>query len=146
MCQRKGYYLSCITKRIDNIQSKYAGFYAPRFIKVSPRFDYSIDNYQAEGLCNKNNNKFIKSEYNNFQEWKNAIIDNKPMRYVAMRGMFAVCKENILHIDKEIYKNLLKSLSVGDNIENGHFAERVWAHLFKQYNFISQKCDTLKTE
>ena len=58
-----------------------------------------------------------------------------------MRGMFAVCKENILHIKKEIYTNLLESLSVGDNIENGHFAERIWAHLFRQYSF-----DLLKTE
>ena len=57
------------------------------------------------------------------------------MRYVSMRGMFIVCKENILHIDKKIYTNLLESLSVGDNIENGHFAERIWAHLFRQYSF-----------
>ena len=52
-----------------------------------------------------------------------------------MRGMFIVCKENIKHIDLQIYKNLLESLSVGDNIENGHFAERIWAHLFRQYSF-----------
>ena len=57
------------------------------------------------------------------------------MRYVAMRGMFAVRKENILHIDRKVYLNLLESLSVGDNIENGHFAERIWAHLFRQYSF-----------
>ena len=54
-----------------------------------------------------------------------------------MRGMFGVSKENILHIDKKIYSNLLESLSVGDNIENGHFAERIWAHLFRQYAFDS---------
>ena len=52
-----------------------------------------------------------------------------------MRCMFAVNKENILHINKEIYERLLHSLSVGDNIENGHFAERIWAHLFRQYSF-----------
>ena len=52
--------------------------------------------------------------------------------------MFAVAKENILHIDKKIYENLLQSLSVGDNIENGHYAERIWAHLFKQYSDVQQ--------
>ena len=55
-----------------------------------------------------------------------------------MRGMFAVCRENIKHISKDIYDNLLLSLSVGDNIENGHFAERIWAHLFRQYSFDIQ--------
>jgi len=104
-------------------------------MKVSPRFNYNIETYQAEGACNRNNNPFIKSEYSDFQEWKKALIDDRPMRYLTMRGMFAVCKENILHIKKEIYTNLLNSLSVGDNIENGHFAERIWAHLFRQYSF-----------
>ena len=48
---------------------------------------------------------------------------------------------NIQFINKEVYQNLLTSLSVGDNIENGHFAERIWAHLFRQYSF-----DVMKTE
>jgi hypothetical protein len=98
-------------------------------------FNYTIDNYQAEGYCNKNDNPFIKSEYPDFQAWKNDLIDTRPIRYLGLRGMFAVGKENIEHIDKKIYQNLLTSLSVGDNIENGHFAERIWAHLFRQYSF-----------
>ena len=137
MCKKKGSYLSSIIKRI-NVMRKYSGFYAPRFHKITPSFNYSIDNYQAEGSCNRNGNKFIKSEYSDFQEWKNTLIDNRPMRYLAMRGMFSVSKENILHIKKEIYTNLKESLSVGDNIENGHFAERIWGHLFRQYSFDSK--------
>jgi len=139
MCYKKGAYLSAIRNKLNVVKEKYNGFYSPRFHKISPKFNYTIDNYQAEGVCNRNGNAFIKSEYTDFQEWKNAIIDTRPMRYVGMRGMFAVCKENILHIDKKIYENLLKSLSVGDNIENGHFAERIWAHLFRQYSFDSIK-------
>ena len=54
------------------------------------------------------------------------------MKYLAMRGMFMICRENIKHISLDVYNNLLTSLSVGDNIENGHFAERIWAHLFTQ--------------
>jgi len=132
MCKKKGYYLSSIMRRVENTKTKYNGFYSPRFHHISPKFNYNIDNYQAEGLCNRNDNPFIKSEYTDFQAWKLAIIDDIPMKYVAMRGMFAVCKENIKFIKKEIYENLTKSLSVGDNIENGHFAERIWAHLFRQ--------------
>ena len=132
MCQKKGHYLSAIIKRVNSMD-KYSGFFGPRFHKVGNNFNYSIDNYQAEGMCNRNGNKFVKSEYPDFQAWKKAIIDEHPMSYIAMRGMFAVSRANITHIDKAVYERLKLSLSVGDNIENGHFAERIWAHLFKQY-------------
>jgi len=135
MCYAKGSYLSGINKRIDILRERYRGFFAPRFNKVSRNFNYSIDNYRAEGICNRNDNPFIKSEYPDFQTWKAAIIDDRPLRYVAMRGMFAVCRENIKHVSKSIYENILASVSVGDNIENGHFAERIWAHLFRQHSF-----------
>ena len=137
MCPRKGAYLNQIIRNIKNttnFKQKYNGFYAPRFRKVPECYNYNIDNYQAEGACNRNNNPFIKSEYTNFQTWKNAIIDTHPIKYLAMRGIFIVCKENIKHISKDIYDRLIVSLSVGDNIENGHFTERIWAHLFRQYS------------
>ena len=137
MCYAKGSYLTGINKRIPIYNERYRGFFSPRFSKIGKNFNYSIENYQAEGKCNRNDNAFIRSEYKDFQEWKNAIIDDLPMRYVAMRGMFIVNRNNIKHIDKSIYINLLQSLSVGDNIENGHFAERVWAHLFKQYSYLT---------
>jgi hypothetical protein len=137
MSPRKGAYFSSIIRRgVKNVKTVYKGFYSPRFKKVGSNFNYNISEYEPEGVCNRNNgNKFIKSEYSDFQEWKKAIIDDRPIKYIAMRGIFAVCKENIKHVDKKIYENLLKSLSVGDNIENGHFAERIWAHLFRQYAF-----------
>ena len=131
ICQHKEHYLESIIRRIKSI-NKYKGFYGPRFHIVSKNFNYNIDNYKAEGRINTNDNPFIKSEYKDFQEWKNALIDTLPMHFVSMRGMFMVSKENIKYISKDIYINLLNSLSVGDNIENGHFAERIWAHLFKQ--------------
>ena len=142
MCLKKGHYLNAMRKRFDIVKERYKGFYSPRFYKVNPNtFNYTIDNYQAEGYCNRNNNPFIKSEYTDFRTWKEAIIDTRPIRYIGMRGMFIVSKENIQFINKEVYQNLLTSLSVGDNIENGHFAERIWAHLFRQYSF-----DVMKTE
>ena len=149
MCLKKGAYLNAMRKRFDIVKERYNGFYSPRFYKVNPNtFNYSIQEYQAEGYCNKNDNPFIKSEYPDFIAWKNALIDDRPIRYTAMRGMFVVSKENVLHIKKGIYENLLKSLSVGDNIENGHFAERIWGHLFRQYSFDkiekTETCDFVK--
>jgi len=134
MCRMKGAYLSYIVSNLKNIKTRYKGFFSPRFHRVSKKFNYSIDSYVSEGLCNKNDNPFIKSEYKDFQDWKTKLVDSIPVKFIAMRGMFAVCKENTHFIDKSIYNNLLESLSVGDNIENGHFAERIWAHLFKQYH------------
>jgi len=133
MCKSKGYYLSAITKKLKTVKEKYKGFYSPRFHIVSSNYNYTINDYKAEGFCNKNDNPFIKSEYPDLQTWKKSIIDNIDIKYVAMRGMFVVCRDNIKHIDKSIYENLRASLSIGDNIENGHFAERIWAHLFKQF-------------
>ena len=132
MCSKKGLYLSMLKKNLQKIKTKYHGFYAPRCFKVIDSFDYSINNYEPLGKCNRNKNKFIKSEYPSLKAWKSAIIDDVPLEYIQFRGMFMVSRENILYIKKNIYDNLLKSLSVGDNIENGHYAERIWAHLFKQ--------------
>jgi hypothetical protein len=136
MSEKNGKYFSAINRSLKNLDTYYKGFFAPRFKKVSSNFNYTISNYEPEGICNRNNgNFFVKSEFKDFQTWKDQVIDTRPIKYVCMRCMFAVNKNNILHINKEVYERLLKSLSVGDNIENGHFAERIWAHLFRQYSF-----------
>jgi hypothetical protein len=134
MCIRKGEYLFSIKKNIQKLKLKHRGFFAPRFHKVSENFNFSRETYMASGICNRNNNPFIKSEYKTLKDWKSALIDDIPLKYIQYRGMFAVSKENILYINKTIYENILNSLSIGDNIENGHYAERIWAHLFKQYS------------
>jgi len=147
MCMKKGHYLNAMRKRFNLVKDRYHGYYSPRFHKVnSATFNYSIDGYQAEGFCNRNNNPFIKSQFKDFREWKESVVDTRPIHYVGMRGMFIVSKENILHIDRNIYSNLLESLSVGDNIENGHFAERIWAHLFRQYSFDIVKTGSVDTK
>jgi hypothetical protein len=98
MSERKGRYFTMITRRLNKIKSGYKGFYAPRFIKVGSKFNYNIDKYVPEGICNRNGNPLIKSTHIDFQDWKVSLIDSRPMKYVCMRGMFAVCKENILHL------------------------------------------------
>jgi hypothetical protein len=135
MSERKGRYFTMIARRLNKIITNYKGFYAPRFFKVSNNYNYNINDYVPEGICNRNGNPLIKSTYVDFQDWKVSVVDSRPIKYVCMRGMFAVGRDNILHIDKALYERLLESLSVGDNIENGHFAERIWAHLFRQYSF-----------
>jgi len=131
MCRRKGHYLFKLIRNLPRVKH-FGGFYASRYFKTTPDFDFKRDSFTESGKCNRNGNKFINSEYSSFQSWKRALIDDNPMQYVQYRGMFAVSKENILSVDKQVYENILSSLSIGDNIENGHYAERIWAHLFKR--------------
>lgn len=131
----KGKYFSMMMKIVRSglLVPKYKGFYAPRRAVGYDGYNFTRIDYQASGLCNRNNNPFIRSEYPDLQTWKNALIDNLPLKYIAYRGMFMVARDNILFIEKKVYENLLESLSVGDNIENGHYAERIWAHIFLQF-------------
>jgi len=138
MNEKKGKYFAAVNGSLKKLNSNYKGFFAPRFRKVSSSFNYSINNYEPESIPNRfgiNNVVFVKSEYPDFKHWKESVIDTRPINYISMRSTFAVSRNNILHINKEIYERILESLSVGDNTENAHFVERIWAHLFRQYSF-----------
>ena len=56
------------------------------------------------------------------------IFDRKLMP-VCYGGQFAVVKENIERVGHKGFTNLRNALRRGDNIEEGHFAERLWAAL-----------------
>ena len=60
MCHRKGAYLSAMRKKLPHTKDYFGGFYSPRFSIVQCDYNYTIDNYQAEGKCNRNENKFVK--------------------------------------------------------------------------------------
>lgn len=125
----KGMYLSKIKKQI--IKNEISGFYSPRSIIVPPDYNY-ITNvpHESKIFCNVNNNPFIKSEYPSLLDYKEALIDNTSITHVSLRSMFVVHSKNITRKGKEIYENILKSLSTGDNLENCQYVERLWAHIF----------------
>ena len=58
----------------------------------------------------------------------------KPGRLVPVcyGGQFAVKRENVERVSREGWDNLAKSLVRGDNVEEGHFAERSWGALLTQ--------------
>lgn len=135
MNPEKGKYLGNIVKNIESIETRHKGFYSPRFKKVSTKYNFSKKEFNEKINRNVNNTEFIPSEWATFKDFKKALIDDRPIHYIAFRGMFIVCKENIKHISPEIYYNILKSTSVGENSENQMYVERIWAHLFRQYSF-----------
>ena len=73
------------------------------------------------------------SEYESFKDWKAAlnITLQTPYTPVCMGGMFSTTISQIKR-HKSLWKTIEKKLSRGDNIEEGHFAERSWAGLLSK--------------
>eukprot|EP00980_Cylindrotheca_fusiformis_P000090 scaffold19_cov114-Cylindrotheca_fusiformis.AAC.37 len=49
---------------------------------------------------------------------------------VCLGGIFAASVKSIKKVKKEVWKAAERSLSRGDNIQEGHYMERIWALLF----------------
>ena len=72
----------------------------------------------------------IPSKFKSLEDFKNKLINSKDINYVTYFGVFIVTKNIIKNNTLERYKNLIDQMNDGDNLENGHFMERLWAHLF----------------
>ncbi len=80
---------------------------------------------------------FHNEKYRNLGEW----IDRLKLHPVAVSqnivpvcygGVFAVTASQIARHSKPVWKAIEKSLSRGDNIIEGHYAERIWAPLLSK--------------
>ncbi len=73
---------------------------------------------------------FKSNEYKKLKDWREAIgikMPNAKAVPVCYGGVFAAKRKNILNQSKDVWDRMLESLSRGDNIIEGHFAERLWA-------------------
>ena len=113
----------------------------PNFLNTGMKYDYAytmrMPSHCAAHSSNKRYNflgyedcKIVPSNHNSLEHFKNSLINKRDITSVTYYGVFVVKKNLILKNDKNIYKNLLNELNNGDNVENGHFMERLWAHLF----------------
>jgi len=131
MNPQKGKYLGNIIKNIKNID-KYSGFYSPKFKKVNKNYNYVIKEKNInENSRNINNSEVTKSEYTSLLDFKNQLINDKPLKYISFRSQFIVSKENILKVPLSLFKDIEKVVSVGENCDSCYYLERLWAHLFK---------------
>merc|ERR1712071_190014 len=90
--------------------------------------EYLIDREKSHGY--KNDNNGFKSKYNNMSEWLSDLdIDLPSITRICFGGIFAAKVSNILSVPEEVLISMEQSLSRDNNIEEGHFAERVWAGL-----------------
>lgn len=89
---------------------------ANRFIRAKPRGVY---NWTREILKNtKDKNKILKR------------IENGDNELICYSGIFAVKKSALQNNTRIVYQKLCDGLQNGDNIEAGHYVERLWGLLF----------------
>lgn len=85
----------------------------------------------ANGRRVWNDSTGFKSPFRNLGHWLESLDISlpSPLTPVCYGGVFAVKLAKIKSIPKAKLEALANSLSRGDNIEEGHFAERTWAGL-----------------
>ena len=72
-----------------------------------------------------------------FAEMMNIKSKTPLLTPVCMRGNFAVSAKSIVSYSKDFYIKLLEALFRGDNIEEGHYLERLWGAIFTRQLFRS---------
>jgi len=102
--------------------------------------EFSIKDGWVRELDRDSNEVFV-SEYVDLGEWVGALNLSvpAPLTPVCYGGTFAATVSQI-QAKKPLWSSIEKSLSRGDNIEEGHFCERVWAGLLSKP--ISKHCET----
>jgi len=96
-----------------------APFDKSAFYRTDELRRFLIANHKAEN---------IKSPHENLGAWADALGIElpSPLTPVCYGGNFAV-KATQIYAKKDLMSKMAESLSRGDNIEEGHFAERAWA-------------------
>lgn len=90
---------------------------------------YTISEYHR---LERDENSVFKSKFQNLGEWSESIglvFPDSEYINVCYGGNFFVQKKGMLSQSEDTWTNMAISLSRGDNIEEGHFAERSWASI-----------------
>ena len=95
---------------------------------------FHIDQYAREET--RDFSLGFKSEYRNLDHWLKSLslkdYIQQPLTPVCYGGIFLTTRHQILKYPSSMYERIAQSLSRGDNIEEGHFAERTWAALLSK--------------
>jgi hypothetical protein len=101
-----------------------------QFHDTSALKSFKLKKYRSKEAAFDNSG--FESIYANMSEWLDAMKISLPSRFtpVCYGGSFAVKVSQIVNLPSETWSAIDKSLSRGNNIEEGHFAERAWAGMF----------------
>ena len=94
---------------------------------------YSMSDYvyRPELYAHMTQTEKFKSNFINLGEWVHFLETKIPetLSEVCYGGTFVASMHSIQSQSHNVWRNMERSLSRGSNIEEGHFAERVWAGL-----------------
>ncbi len=120
-------------KTIVNDVSISAYHYVDALLEFSI-YKYSRGNrngYKSDGVKFDSGNETLAEYYNYLARFtsRDIIPPKQELVQVCYGGKFAASVENIKKIEPSLWKALENSLTRGDNIQEGHYAERIWAYL-----------------
>jgi hypothetical protein len=114
--------------------------YEEKYTNVKDHYENFIINYwNPRHESNREENYKINSDYGHsiihselrpFSRWYNTHFGNMHTQYVSLWCIFAVNPNSIRMRSRDFYKNILDELSVGPNVEVGHYLERAWQAVF----------------
>ena len=97
-------------------------------------YNFVMEKYQMRNIDNNkmnNLNDTMLSSIRPFGLWYHLFFDEIDTRIVCYYGILAVSRDDILSRPKSFYEEILNHLSVGDNLEAGHYVERSWGAIFR---------------
>ena len=97
-------------------------------------FGFNLNHYSR--VKRDKNDIFLSMEYPTLKSWYDDVGFRPPPSKtvpVCYTGVFAIKKRQIFNHPKKVWDTMVKTLTRGDNIIEGHYAERTWANVLS-YN------------
>ncbi len=106
--------------------------------------DFQMKRYQTMSKSNrKDDSRVIPATDRPFGEWYRARFNRTCPVLINYHGLFAVSCESIRSVPLKRWRELRDELSVGDNLEVGHFMERTWFSLLTQKHDLNDQMNDL---
>ena len=101
--------------------------------------DFQIDYWLGTNVKNQelNPSGYLEAcEYRPFSKWYERFFNkDEIINWWSYNSIFAVDRRDILQHPRERYEDLIRGLEKGNNVEEGHYIERVWAAVFHPLNY-----------
>ena len=113
------------------VRGRMKHFFISAYHEVKTLFKFNIDKYERNAKGYASDGVEFKSVYANVGSFYDSLGAGPlpEIVQVCYGGAFAASVSNIKKRDMPIWKALEKTLSRGNNIAEGHYAERSWAYL-----------------
>ena len=107
-------------------------FFLSAYHETKTLLDFKMDDYGRNIKQYDSDGIEFKSTHTSLRSWYASLgIEGPPAEVVQVcyGGVFAASVSNIMKTSMETWKGIEKSLSRGNNIQEGHYAERSWGSL-----------------